>query len=903
MAYPVLWMRRLAPVFGDTALASGTVLAVFLCGVAIGSWVWGRVADRRPQSTLITLAAIEIATGLYGFASLWLFGGIEWMYLAAYPSLGDSTTLLASMRFLLSTLAILPPALPIGGFLPLLARRMASSSGSARSTGAVYGWNTLGAAACAAAMTYGLLPAVGVASFVALVATLNILVGAAAFAMDRWIERETRQRTAGGSMPSGVMEDSSDPGVALLILSAFAASGFALAALGLGWARLLAMIMGTSVYAYGTLATIVLFGLGIGGALYGRAERTIEGHQRRFAAIECLIAFTAALSMAILPRIPALFVRFLPLFRSTFGRQTAAQFAAATAVALLPSLLFGAAFPAAIGSLGGSPVRLGRTIGAAYAANAMGIVIGAFLVEFAVFHVMGLRAAMTFGVLATASAGGTVWWLGGAPRRSHLKALAPALASLLVIGILFAWPRAWPREVFAAGVGSSALDYGNDDTLKDIVSGVKLLYYRDGAASTISVDDSAGTLTYRSNGEANGSSDPADMAGELLLGHLPMLLHPAPRGVFVLGLGTGVTAAAVARYPVQQIDIAEPEPAAAGAARLFEAYNRKVLDDPRVRLIAADGRNRLLGMPRQYDVVISAESGVWVSRGASLYTLGCYRAVAARLAPGGVFAQWMDTHTLLPGDLDLLAATFHAVFPHMQIWTSGPGHLIFLGTRDDVAWDYTRLKRHFDQTEGVASDLQSAGIWRPFALFGTEFLGESESAALTRNAGELLTDDRPVLEFRTPRSLYVDTAPVIVNELNRVVQTGAPAIAGFDPEHDLDAETSYLLGFAYAFVGRPEVAVPYMEHSTKLDPKNSLFFVGLGNQYRAAGRDADAGQAYERALSLDLNNVEALVSLGEMRFEQGQLDWTRVLAARALRLAPQDPRVHALVGKVEHASR
>jgi cytochrome c-type biogenesis protein CcmH/NrfG len=94
-----------------------------------------------------------------------------------------------------------------------------------------------------------------------------------------------------------------------------------------------------------------------------------------------------------------------------------------------------------------------------------------------------------------------------------------------------------------------------------------------------------------------------------------------------------------------------------------------------------------------------------------------------------------------------------------------------------------------------------------------------------------------------------------------------------------------------------------MERSTQLDPKNATFFVGLGNEYRTAGRDADAGQAYERALALDLNNVEALVSLGEMRFDQGQLDWTRVLASRALRLAPQDPRVHALVGKIEQASR
>ena len=605
----------------------------------------------------------------------------------------------------------------------------------------------------------------------------------------------------------------------------------------------------------------------------------------------------------ILPWIPFLFVRFFPLFRNTFGWQIAAQFAAATVVALLPSLLFGAMFPATIGSLGSGAVRFGRTIGAAYAANTMGAVSGIFLVEFAVSPALGLRGAMTFGVLAMVGAGATVWWRVRDPKGLGLKALAPALAALLIIGALFVWPRAWPREVFAIGIGSSVLHYGSDDTLGGIVSGTRLLYYSDGAASTISVDDTGGTLSYRSNGETIGSTEPADMASQLLLGHLPMLLHPAPHDVLMLGLGTGIAAAAVARYPVQHIDIVEPEPPAAGAVQLFGAYNRKVLDDPRVYLVAGDGRNYLLGMSKRYDVVISSPSGVWVARAASLYTIEYYRAVAARLEPGGVFAQWIDTQALLPGDLDLLAATFQAAFPHMQIWTSGPGHLIFLGARDSLAWDYTRLKRHFDETQGVASDLQSVGIWRPFALFGAEFLGEGGSADLTRDVDEPLTDDRPVLEFRTPRSLFVDTSPMIVYDLNRFILTGAPAIAGFDPQSELGAEGAYLLGFAYAYAGRSDMAIPYMERSTQLEPKNPTFLVGLGNEYRAADRTSDAIAAYERALTLDLNDVEALLSLGEIRFDQGQLDWTRVLASRALRLAPDDPRVHALVGKVEEASR
>lgn len=284
-------------------------------------------------------------------------------------------------------------------------------------------------------------------------------------------------------------------------------------------------------------------------------------------------------------------------------------------------------------------------------------------------------------------------------------------------------------------------------------------------------------------------------------------------------------------------------------------------------------------------------------------TIEYYRAVAQRLRPAGIFAQQIDTHALVPDDLELLTATFHAVFPHMQVWTSSPSDLILLGSRDSLAWDYTRLAQHFVKTKGVAEDLQSAGIWQPYALFGAHILGESESNALARDTGALQTDDHPTLEFRTPRFLYTETSPMIADALNYYARPEPPAIAGFDPDHDLDADGTYLLGFAYGSLGRSDQAITYMKRSTTMVPNRAMFFVGLGNEYRAVGRLQDADAAFERAVKLDLNNLEALVSLGEIRFDEGQFEWTRVLADRALRLAPQDARVHALIGKLMDAER
>jgi len=461
----------------------------------------------------------------------------------------------------------------------------------------------------------------------------------------------------------------------------------------------------------------------------------------------------------------------------------------------------------------------------------------------------------------------------------------------------------WPREVFAAGIGFFAPRYGNGETLEEIVGQMELLYYRDGVSATISVDRTGEALFYRSNGKTDASTQPGDTANQMLLGHIPMLLHPAPQDIFVLGLGTGMTAAAVARYPVKTIDIVEAEPAGIPAARFFDNYTNRVLEDPRVHLIIGDGRNRLLADQKQYDVIISDPSDLWVAGIGSLATLEYYRTVAARLRSGGVFAQWVHTHTLLPEDFDLLVATFHAAFPQTRIWMSAQGDLIFVGTREPATWDYRRLNQHFEKTAGVADDLKSIGIWTPYALFAAHVLGEAETDALVHNVAGVHTDDHPVLEFRTPRSLYVDTTPMIVQELDRYHQLNPPAIASFDPQHDLDAEGAYLLGFAYGSLGRTELGITYMQRSTTMAPDRPMFFVGLANQYRHAGRLAEALTAYETALNLDLNNVEALLSLGEIRLDAGQIEWTRLLAERALRLEPQNARAHALVDRLQETER
>jgi spermidine synthase len=896
LVYLLVLAHDLALLFGGISPVTTAVTLTFLSGAAIGTWIGGLLADRRPRSSRIDFAALEFAAGLYGLASPWILRVIKSAQLALYPLIAGHTGLFAGIRFAWIGLVIFPPAILMGGSPPLLARPIASgTNGVIRGGGTVWSAAAFGAGLAAVAMICDGLPSLGFNSTILLVSAVGVLLGIAVFWAAIHLQNPAEPFTAGDSIFSRATRRPFHGLVNFLILINFAASGFALAAFQVAWGRLLVMVTGPSIWLCGAFIVVPLTALGIGILLYERRGRTTEGHRRSVTRLTFLIAFTAALSMICLPRFPYLFAHCFPLLRNSFGWRLTTYFVATAIVASLPWGLFGAMFSGVIGSSQVVPARFGSAIGIAYLAGTMGIVAGAGLAEFVLIAAVGLHATMDIGALTAITVGFALWWHMRVPSfRVQALMLAPAAAALL-LGIL---PH-WPREAFAAGVGFSAPRWRAGQTFGEIVNGMRLLYYRDGKSATISVDERGQDLFLRSDGKTQASTDPVDVADQLLLGHLPMLLHPAPRDVLMLGLDTGMTEAAVARYAVQRIDIIEPEPMAVEAARFFNSYTRKVLDDSRVHVIIGNARNRLLLSPEQYDVVVAEPSDVWAIGAGSSSTLEFYGMVKARLKPGGIFVQDIHTQALLPDDLRLLAATFHAVFRHMEIWTSGPGNLLLLGTRDPVSWDYRRLQQHFARTLGVADDLKSIGIWQPFALFGAQVLGESGSDAFTSGIGTLNTDDYPVLEFHILRSLYSETTANIAKELNPFRRPDAPPIVGFDPQRDLDADGAYLLGFAYASMGQHDLAIRYMERSTAMAPNRPMFFVGLGNQYRATGRISEARGVYERALSLDLNNVEALLSLGEIRLDEGQWKWARVLADRALRLAPQNARVHALIGRLQ----
>ncbi|MDH3371065.1 MAG: fused MFS/spermidine synthase, partial [Gammaproteobacteria bacterium] len=176
LVYQIVWVRMLTHVFGTTAAAVGVVLAAFMSGLALGSWLLGKVADRH-HNPLRFYAILEIGIGLAALAAHLLLERITPVYLALYEISGQSEATLAAARFILAFGLVMVPTFLMGATLPVLARfvvRRLAAAGADLST--LYAINTVGAVAGAMATGFYLIGTLGihVTVYVAVVGNLGL---------------------------------------------------------------------------------------------------------------------------------------------------------------------------------------------------------------------------------------------------------------------------------------------------------------------------------------------------------------------------------------------------------------------------------------------------------------------------------------------------------------------------------------------------------------------------------------------------------------------------------------------------------------------------------------------------------------------------------------------------------
>ncbi len=574
LIYQVVWTRMLTQIFGNTTYAIATVLSAFMAGLAIGSYLFGKIADRGKNDFLL-YGILEAGVGIYGFAVPWFFRMAQKIYGPIF-GLNESYPFVFNMvLFLLSFILLVFPTLLMGATLPVLSRFFVRSFAQfGRRVGDLYATNTLGAVIGCAAGGFLLIPTLGMRTTVFVAATVNLIIAALILVVDRLRDKEPSEfapQTAAEEAKTAEGE-AAPPWLLWVLLISFGLSGFASLVYENAWTRALTLVIGSSNYSFTTMLVTFLIGLALGGFIYARFLGGREARLSTFGLIEIWVGLAALATIPLFERLPLIFVRLLQGFGDTFTVFLYLQIFLSALVMFVPTVLLGMTFPLVARLFTQSLYRVGSGVGSSYAANTVGAVLGAFAGGFILIPNIGVQNTIIFAVVMNLLIGCLLVWAD--LRLSMVPRLALGFVVLvLAVFIPFRLPR-WDQHILTSGVTIYHDRYEGLPTNSLRLEEMKrddVLFYREGLTTTVSVHRIPGSeyMYFKSNGKIDGSY--GDALSQLMTSYIPMLLHPKAERALTIGLGTGMSAKALATFDsLKEIEVIEIEPAMIEASKFFD---------------------------------------------------------------------------------------------------------------------------------------------------------------------------------------------------------------------------------------------------------------------------------------------------------------------------------------------
>ena len=497
------------------------------------------------------------------------------------------------------------------------------------------------------------------------------------------------------------------------------------------------------------------------------------------ALLALLISLTLLAGLSLIGQLPAWFLAgYAAGLKNNFLLFQLFIFVLCFSLMILPALLMGALFPLVTTIWTRSIEHSGRGVGAAYAINATGTILGALLGGLFILPWLGVHhsiilAAWLYFLVATG------FWLfssGGLQRVSQLA--ITGIAALGLVTVTWLIPP-WNKAMMVSGVFSRpdgmnvAVKKRPDKNLQNVIDEYELLYYKEGTDATVAVRRKRNSVnsqrTLVINGKADASSS-GDIPTQVLLAQLPLALNRQAGSALVIGLGSGITAGSLATSKkLKNITILEISDEVVEASTFFEVENYSVLSDPRVELVTADARNFLMASPERYDLIISEPSNPWISGIANLFTDEFLKLAKSRLSVGGAMTQWFHTYGMSDSDLKTMLKTFDNNFQYVSVWRIQEGDLALIGSDQPHTMSLTSAM------QDGAEELSRAQINDDRDLIGLYIFGGDVLSRYVSDS-KLNSDNRPVVEFNAPKYLYSLTKENNMNNIFNYLQGGKQAV-------------------------------------------------------------------------------------------------------------------------------
>ena len=775
LVYELIWFRYLTLVFGATLYALSAVLCAFMLGLAGGAWGMGRILAKGDGSKRLILwyGIFEGLIGLYALSFPLGLELLEKIYPLVLPSDGQAGLMVHIMEFLLGTFLMLPATLLMGATLPLVScwavgneKRQVFSKISL-----LYGWNTLGAVFGCLFTQFFAIQLWGVQGAIWFGVLLNAMVFLACFVCGRIFYQVDQQHISAKKENNNSVADEDIGNINLLVFVMFAYSGMASLSSEILWTRILVFPMGTTLFSFALILATFLSGIAFG-SLVARRLLGESNWILKFILIEISIGLVCIGILPLLENLTewtSLADRFFYSIENSPEKTLFIRFLFAFGLMFVPTFGFGLLFPLANHIYSFRLQAVSKAIGNVYSINTLGGVLGTILTPFVFIPLFGIRLSiyLIYAVLILFG----VFVLAKYRKQNPVLILAVVLVVLIVGKTIFV-PQIEKGESGVHNLARLEINVPEDR--------IKLLDYKEGEFSTISVveDTESGARTIYLDGfsTATVSRSFSGSAYMQAMGFVPMVLHPEPKNVLVIGFGTGNTLGIASLFSNANVHGVEIDKNVLKFSKWFSDWNHDVLKRSNTKMFIQDGRAFLRWSKTRYDVIVMEPMSPLQAGVVNLYSKEFYELALNHLKEDGILVQWLPLHLVGREDARSITQTFKNVFPESSVWNSFLTRIVLLiGSREKINIDKNLFvtKLNNPELKKVAEEIKVMS----FLDFADFFITDANHlSAFLENSGEI-SDDRPILEFSTVSllpPLKWETDEVFLNMLRHRINQKPP---------------------------------------------------------------------------------------------------------------------------------
>lgn len=758
LVYQVLWMKQLGLLFGSTSHAAAATLAAFFAGLGAGSWWWGKRVS-KVQRPLRLYAWLEFGIAI---SALTYFGVLK-LFHVIYPALYGSisgTHWILVVKFALALLLVFPAAFFMGGTVPAIGQAAIRQPERLGRTGALlYGVNTLGAALGVGFAAFTLIPSLGFTMTYVVSLALSLGVGAIAW---RLPAPDALPQIA--QSKSNIKTDVAVPTTEHIALAALCFfSGFVILALEVVWTRIFAQVHENSVYSYAIILIVVLIGLAVGAGISSLVSRFVKKPWAALGVMTLVGGGLLVIGPSLLMHVTGGLTPVSSL--EPWNEYVSGLFHTGIRGVGFVVIAMGTVFPFLMKLAERGDAAAGWKLGRLLAINTAGAIAGAFLCGFVMLPAWGMWATLQI-----------------------------LTATYLAVGILL--PMGWGKFgiiVRLTGVGFLILAFTALNPRGLPVAG-GLLENNDGKVLQ-AWEESDGTVTVierpnshrviKVNGGYGLGSTEAYLE-QTYQARIPLHLFPETESICFIGLGTGISAGAALdeTFPnVRRVLSCELIPAVVEASKKWipAEMTGGLFTDPRSTILIEDGRHFLQASEEKFDM-INADLFLPYQRGAgSLYSLDHFRVVASRLNEGGVFVQWLPLYQLTEYEFGVIARTMLETFGEVTMWRNNfqPGQekVALIGRLKPSPFAVPPSEKREAMAaavDGLTWQATSPDMFR-VAAESMPFLYAGNLTKCKNLFSEypINTDDRPVIEYQTPKTFRK------VAETDKVIWCVGPRLTGW----------------------------------------------------------------------------------------------------------------------------